>query len=52
MTSPKDTDQSEDLPYAQVWHFKHVYDGGYALMSVQKLKDRYEGALNIGGQNR
>src|SRR5271156_3084202 len=47
MISPKNPKESEDLPFAQVWLFRHVYEGGYALMSVQRVKDGFEGALNI-----
>jgi hypothetical protein len=47
MPPPDDLTEFENLPNAKVWNFRHVYRGGYALMSVQKLRDGYEGALNI-----
>jgi hypothetical protein len=49
--TPEDFEEFKNLLPPEVWLKKHVFDGGYAMMGVQKLKGRYEGTLNIGSLN-
>jgi hypothetical protein len=48
MANTEKTKHLDEFPYAEVWLRKHVFQGGYTLMGVEKGPEGFRGSFGFG----